>query len=273
MLSDAEFAIIAREVKVRSGAVLAAELNGPAEMRLQPLARRENFASVSELIAAARIRPDGALWNAMADALAQSETRFFRDRAIFERLRSELIPDAFARRGHERVRIWSGACATGQEPYSVAMIIEEMRADGLNPAAEIIATDMSERLLDKARAGLYTQFEVQRGLPIRKLISYFEKSGDLWRISDRLRAAVKFERHNLLKHPGQFGQFDIILMRHVLTHFDADTRAAVLARAAESLHPEGAIVLGAGETIPEAFEGFGFDDGVIRRGDAARRAA
>ena len=97
------------------------------------------------------------------------------------------------RRGHERARIWCAGVATGQEAYSIAMIIEDMRAEGLNPAAEIVASDFSERLLDKARSGLYTQFEVQRGLPIRKLIAHFEKAGDLWRISDRLRASVRFE--------------------------------------------------------------------------------
>lgn len=273
MLTDAEFALVAREVKARSGAILTPEMIGPAEMRLLPLARRDNFASVSELIAVARIRPDGILWNAIADALAQSETRFFRDRALFQRLRTELLPDAFARRGHERVRIWSAACATGQEPYSIAMMIEDMRADGLNPAVDILATDMSERMLDKARSGLYTQFEVQRGLPIRRLITHFEKAGDLWRISDRLRAAVRFEPHNLLKHAGQLGQCDVILLCHVLTAFDAETRLAVLSRAAEIVHPEGCILLGAGETPPDGLDGFGFDAGVLSRKSATRRAA
>jgi chemotaxis protein methyltransferase CheR len=205
MLSDAEFAIVAREVKTRSGAVLTREVAGPAEIRLQPLARREGFASVSELIAAARIRPDGRLWNGVADSLAQCETRFFRDRTLYSRLRDDIIPAAIARRGHERIRIWSAACATGQEPYSIAMLLEEMREQGLNPAAEIIGTDFSDRLLEKARSGLYTQFEVQRGLPIRKLVAHFEKAGDLWRLTDRLRASVRFDNHNLLKHPDHLG--------------------------------------------------------------------
>lgn len=273
MLSEAEFALVAREVKSRSGAVLSPELVGAAEMRLQPLARREGFSSVAELIAAARIRPDGRLWNGVADALAQCETRFFRDRSMFERLRGEIVPNTLARRGHERIRIWSAACATGQEPYSIAMILEEMREQGLNPAAEIIATDFSERLIEKARSGLYSQFEVQRGLPIRKLITHFEKAGDLWRIQDRLRAAVRFENHNLLKHPGHLGQFDIVLMCNVLSSFDPAMRVEIVERAAATLHPEGCIILGAGETLPEGCDSLTLKNGVAARKDAARRAA
>ncbi|MGE0740520.1 MAG: protein-glutamate O-methyltransferase CheR [Hyphomonadaceae bacterium] len=273
MLNEAEFALIAREVKTRSGAVLPRELAGAIETRLQPLARREGFSSVSELLAAARIRPDGALWNSAADALAQSETRFFRDRAQFDALRTEILPAALARRGHERARIWSAACSTGQEAYSVAMLVDDLRLEGMNPAVEILATDLSERLLDKARAGLYTQFEIQRGLPIRRLISHFEKAGDLWRISDRLRASVRFEAFNLMKHPGPLGQFDIIMLAHVLPSFDAETRAAVIARTLDVLHPEGAIMLGAGEVLPEGCEGLTLENGIARRSNAARRAA
>ncbi|MGD9967318.1 MAG: protein-glutamate O-methyltransferase CheR [Hyphomonadaceae bacterium] len=273
MLNDAEVALIAREVKLRSGAVLTKEMAGAIAIRLQPLARREGFASVPELIAAARIRPDGALWNAIADSLAQSDTRFFRDRSQFQKLRSELLPAALARRGHERVRIWSAGCATGQEAYSIAMIVDEKRDEGLNPAVEIVATDLSERLLDKARAGLYTQFEIQRGLPIRKLIAYFEKAGDLWRLSDRLRAGVRFERFNLLKNPSQLGQFDVIMLAHVLPAFDSATRLEVLAGVADALAPDGVLLLGAGETLPDSCESFTLENGVARRRIDRRVAA
>ncbi len=273
MLNDAEVALIAREVKSRSGAVLTREMGGAIAMRLMPLARREGFGSVHELIGAARIRADGALWNAVADFLAQSDTRFFRDRALFKRLREDVLPAALARRGHERIRVWSAACSTGQEAYSTAMLIEEIREQGLNPACEIIATDFSERLIQKAHAGLYTQFEVQRGLPIRKLIAHFEKTGDLWRISDRLRASVTFSAHNLLKHPGALGQFDVILLCHVLGGFDAETRAAVVLRAADALAPHGVIVLGEGETLPDGCEGLVCENGVVTKKSAARAAA
>ncbi len=273
MLSDAEFEIVAREVKQRSGLVMTRELANSATLRLTPLARRENFGTVSELISAARIRPDGALWNAIADMLAQSETRFFRDRALFERIRTEILPAAIARRGGERVRIWSAACSTGQEAYSLAMIAEELREQGANPAIDICASDFSERLIDKARTGLYTQFEVQRGLPIRKLIAHFEKAGDLWCITDRLRAAVRFEKHNLLKPPGQLGEFDIVLCCHVLNGFDAPARAEITARIAETIAPGGALLLGAGETYPEGAGGLAIENGIAVRSSAGRRAA
>lgn len=272
MLSEAEFALVAREVKGRSGQMLTPELAGALEVKLQPIARRENFMSVGEMIAAARNRPDGKLWTVIADALAHTETRFFRDRAQFEVLRTKLIPEALKRRGHERMRIWSAGCSTGQEPFSIAMVLEDLRDTGVNAAAEIVATDFSDRLLDKARAGLYTQFEVQRGLPIKKLIAHFEKAGDLWRIVDRLRASVKFENHNLLKHPGALGSFDIVVLSHVLPHLDAETRTAVLARAADVLTPHGAIVLGAGETLPEDCAGL-VQNGVVATRKAAAKAA
>lgn len=274
MLTEPEFVLIARELRARTGAVLSRDMSGAAEIKLQPLSRREGFTSVSELISAARIRPDGRLWAQIADHLVAVDTRFFRDRAQFATLRSQIIPAAITRRAHDRLRIWSAACSTGQEPYSIAMILEALRQEGRGIAADIIASDISERLIEKARSGLYTQFEVQRGLPIRSLIAHFEKAGDLWRIGDRLRAAVRFETHNLLKHPGALGaQFDIIMLGHTLGQFDADTRRDVVMRAADALAPGGVIVLGAHETLPEGAEGLTCADGVISRISAARTVA
>ena len=273
MLNDAETELVAREIKARTGAVLTREMGAAIGLRLQPLARRQGFATVPELIGAARARVDGALWANVADQLAQSDTRFFRDRALFKNLRTDILPAMIKQRGHERTRIWSAGCSTGQEPYSIAMIVDELRAEGLNPAIEIIATDFSDRLLDKARTGLYTQFEIQRGLPIRKLIEFFEKAGDLWRISDRLRASVRFETFNLMKHPGQLGQFDIVMLAHVLASFDAETRAATLNRIAETLAPEGVIILGEGETLPAGCDGLAIANGVIRKKSGQARAA
>jgi chemotaxis protein methyltransferase CheR len=273
MLTDAEFAVLAREVRQRSGAALKPEAGHSVAARLHPLSRREGYNSVADLIAAARIRTDGSLWNAIAEALAQPDTRFFRDRGLFARLREELIPNAIARRGHERVRVWCAGCSSGQEAFSLAIIVEEMRAQGLNPAVEIVATDFSERAIEKARSGLFTQFEIQRGLPIRTLIAYFERAGDLWRIADRLRAAVRFERHNLLHHPAELGQFDIVLLAHVLPSFDNDTRIAVLSQIADVLRPDGELLLGEGESLPEDCDRFATEHGLIRHRRAARAAA
>jgi chemotaxis protein methyltransferase CheR len=272
MLTESEFNYVAREVKARSGALLSREMCGPAANRLAPLARREGFATVSEFLAAARVKQDAKLWGVISDALVQTETRFFRDKAHFERLRTDILPDLFARRAGAPLQIWSAGCGTGQEAYSLAMMMEEFRAEGA-PGAEILATDMSERLLDKARAGLYTQFEVQRGLPIRKLISHFEKLGDLWRIADRLRAGVRFEQHNLMQDATALGRFDIVLCRHVLSCFDAHTRAATLERVAATMAPDGVLLLGAGEGADaEAFIASS-EPGVFVRNAAWRRAA
>lgn len=271
MLAEADFAFIAREVKGRSGALLGAETNIIVESRLVPLSRREGFASVSEMISAAKVRGDGSLWSAIADALIQTDTRFFRDREMFRRLRLEILPDLFMRRGGLGVRIWSAGCGTGQEAYSLAMIIDELRGEGLGQA-QLIATDVSERLLDKARSGLYTQFEVQRGLPIRKLIAHFEKASDMWRISDRLRAGVKFEQHNLLTAPNISGAFDLVLCCNVMSSFDAQTKAVTVERIANTLSPGGVLILGEGEMLPDGTEGFSSAGGVFVR-TLERRAA
>lgn len=276
MLSDNDFAYVAREVKARIGFVMTRDMTAPAQARLAPLARREGFAGIAELLAAARAQPDGKLWEAIADALAPNDTRFFRDRALFAALRERILPDINARRGlGQHARILSIGCGPGQEAYSLAMLIEDLRNEGA-PGAEITGVDMSERQLDKARSGLYTQFEVQRGLPIRKLIAHFERVGDLWRISDRLRASVRFQQHNLLLDMSPLGQFDLVLCCHVLNSFDAPTRRAVLERIAAVTAPEGVLMLGSGETAPEGVEAFtplGEMLGCYQRNAADRRAA
>ena len=273
MLTEPEFVLIARELKARTGAIITREMSGAAEIKLQPLARREGFSTVSEMISAARIRPDGRLWAQIADHLVAVETRFFRDKAQFDLLRANIIPDAIARRGHERIRHLVGRVLDGARALFHRHDARSHARRGRGIAAEIIATDISERLIEKARAGLYTQFEVQRGLPIRALIGHFERAGDLWRISDRLRAAVRFETHNLLKHPSALGQFDIIMLAHTLSHFDNDTRRDVLMRAADALFPGGVIVLGAGEALPEGVEGLALANGLVTRTSPARVAA
>jgi chemotaxis protein methyltransferase CheR len=271
MLSDADLQFVARETKARSGAVLTPEMTAMIEQRLTPLARRENFSSVSEFVTAARTRADGKLAASIADALILSDTRFFRDRAGFAQLR-EAIP-ALAHKKGGAVRILCAGVSTGQEAYSIAMLAEELREEGQISGAEIVAIDISERLLDKARSGLYTQFEVQRGLPIRKLIAHFEKAGDMWRISDRMRARVRFERANVLQSLEAFGRFDLILCCNALAAFDDATRIIALDRIGDALEPHGLLVLGAGETLPEGAEGFATGAGAFAKTDKARAAA
>lgn len=275
MLPDADFLFIAREVKTRSGLVLDAEQAYLIETRLSPIARRENLASVQELASAARLRRDERLIWQITDALATSETMFFRDRAPFDRLRDHIIPDLQRARGAERIRIWCAASSTGQEPFSLAMIIDEMRAEGRPVDVEIVATDLSERVLEKARAGLYSQFEVQRGLPIRMLLRHFEKAGDLWRIADRIRAMVRFQRFNLLDDMRPLGRFDIVLCRNVLSYFDPPTKQSVLEKIAAQMRDDGALVMGVGETALNVTDAFAAMDarGFHVRQTGAREAA
>lgn len=274
MFTDAEFALIAREVKARSGYVLTREMGPSIETRLMTLQRREGLSSLSELISNAR--NDARMWDAIAEALAVPETRFFRDRAIFAHLRTAILPTLVkARAAVTPLSIWSAGCSTGQEAYSLAILLEELQREG-HAGGEITATDFSERLLEKARAGLFTQFEVQRGLPIRTLITHFEKVSEVWRISDRLRALIKFERHNLLDDPSKLGRFDLVLCCNVLPGFDADGRRNALDNIAAALAPDGVLITGAEgvlETAPDAFAPLGENVGVYRRLPDWRRAA
>jgi chemotaxis protein methyltransferase CheR len=268
MLSEADFTLLAGEIQSRTGAVITRETNALVETRLNPIARREGYGSAAELIQAAKAKADNKLWASIAEGVAQTDTRFFRNRALFQRVREDILPSLAAKKAGGLIRIWSAGCGTGQEAYSLAIMLDEIRNEG-GFAADIVATDLSERALEKARAGLYTQFEVQRGLPIRKLIAYFEKSGDLWRISDRLRASVKFQTHNLLKTPPA-GSYDLIFCCHVLTQFDPMLRREALDRLTESLTPHGMLIMACSEAGPESMASIG--DGCFVK-ESARRAA
>ncbi|MDX2234099.1 MAG: protein-glutamate O-methyltransferase CheR [Hyphomonadaceae bacterium] len=272
-LADTDFAFVAREVKARSGLVLTAEKSYLLETRLAPIARKESLASVAELAAAARLRRDERLIWQITDALTTSETQFFRDKAPFALLRDHVIPHLQQAEPQRRLRIWCAATSTGQEAFSLAMMLDDLRAEGRGVDAEIIATDISERLLEKARAGLFTQFEVQRGLPIRTLIRHFEKVGDLWRIADRIRAMVRFQRFNLLDDLRPLGMFDIVLCRNVLCYFAPEQQRDTLERIAAQMRDEGALVLGAGESTVGVSDAFAPEGGFYRRLDPRRAAA
>lgn len=268
MLSETDFTLLAREILTRTGAQISRDTSALVETRLNPIARREGFSSVAEMIQTAKTKADNKLWTSIAEGVVQSDTRFFRDRSLFQRLREEVLPALAARKAGGLIRIWSAGCGSGQEAYSLAIILDDLRSEG-GFAAELLATDMSDRALEKARAGLFTQFEVQRGLPIRKLIAYFEKSGDLWRISDRLRASVKFQTHNLLNTPPA-GSYDLILCCHTLSQFEASARSAALTRLVSALSPDGFLIMGPGEAAPEAMHSIG--EGCFSK-TQARRAA
>jgi len=235
-------------VKAACGIVIPQDKAGAVESRLGPVARRENMASVDALLERLRVEPEKALVRAVVDALRLSETQFFRDRVPFDQFRREVLPALASARPGGRLRVWSAGCSTGQEAYSLAMLGEEAAADGKGMQLEIVATDISERCMEKAQSGLYTQFEVQRGLPVRLLVKYFEKVEDNWRVLPRLRQSVRWGRFNLMNAPAKLGRFDVIFCRNVLTQFDEPTRAAVLERLGSVLADDGLLFLGLNET-------------------------
>lgn len=272
-LTLADYTYIARELQARSGVVLPAEKAHLIEVRASAIARREGFLSVQELITTTRARRDERLITAIADTLISNETHFFRDRDPFEFFRSMAAADFTARQPGARMRIWCAGCASGQEPYSLAILLEEMKTEGRLLDCDILATDISPRILEKARAGLYSQFEVQRGLPIQYLVRHFEKFGDQWRVSDRVRARVKFQAHNLLRAPDALGKFDVVFCRNVLDQFDGESRETALSHIRAALADDGYLVLGEAETADATLAQVGGRRGIFTRSAAMRRAA
>jgi chemotaxis protein methyltransferase CheR len=179
-----------------------------------------------------------------------NESFFFRDRIPFEHFRETVMPALLAARSAQRcIRIWCAAASTGQEPYSLAMCLKEFNRSLAGWRVDILATDLSTEVLEKARAGIYSQFEVQRGLPIQLLVKYFTQVGETWQIAPELRAMVQFRKFNLLQDFMQLGMFDVVFCRNVLIYFDQETKIGVFDRLSRSVERDGYLVLGAAETV------------------------
>ncbi|GJD95231.1 CheR family methyltransferase [Methylobacterium iners] len=249
-MTDVEFDFLRGYLKQRSGLALTAEKRYLIESRLGPICRRFGLESLRDLVGALKVSRDLAMEKAVVEAMTTNETFFFRDRTPFDLFKDVLLPEALTRRAAQRrLRIWCAAASTGQEPYSLAMLLQEAGPRLAGWQVDIVATDLSTEVLEKARAGLYSHFEVQRGLPVQMLLKNFEQVGELWRISDSLRRMVDFRPLNLLHPFEQLGTFDIIYCRNVLIYFDAPTKGDVLGRLSASLAPDGALLLGAAETV------------------------
>jgi chemotaxis protein methyltransferase CheR len=269
------FVKLAMAVKAASGLSLPRTQLAFIEARLQPAVRRLELGDAQRLIQRLCSEEDPVLMQAVFECLAPGETSFFRDKTPFDQLRRELLPALAQARGDRPVRVLCAGCSTGQEAYSTALLAELMRGEGGPVALEVVGTDLSERRLEKAASGLYTQFEVQRGLPIRLLLDWFEPAEDMWRVSPRLRQAVSWRRANLLDPPEPGEAFDVILCRNVLSSFEEDVRRGVLERLASTLASDGLLVLGLSETVHGVTDAFRPAPG--RRGlyaknpDASRR--
>jgi chemotaxis protein methyltransferase CheR len=256
-LSADSFTFVADLVRRRSAIQLAPGKEYLVESRLLSLAREEGLADVDSYVTRVRATGREADLTAVVEALTTNETSWFRDSSPFAALRSSIAPEVIAARGTStRLRVWSAACSTGQEPYSIAMTL----ADCLPSSAsfDILATDLSEQVLSRARAGRYSQLEVNRGMPAPMLVRHLARSGTEWEVAAHLRAHVTFRAHNLLDAPPAGGPFDVVFLRNVLIYFDLPTKRAILRRLRQVLRPDGALLLGAAETT------IGVDDDWVR---------
>jgi chemotaxis protein methyltransferase CheR len=248
-MTPLDYDFLRKVLKERSGLDLSADKQYLVESRLTPLARKAGLAGIAELLQKMK---GGAepLTVEVVEAMTTNETFFFRDKVPFDHLRDTILPELLhARASRKTLRIWSAACSTGQEPYSIAMCLKEKGAALQGWRIEIVGTDLSQEVLEKSKAGIYSQFEVQRGLPIQLLVKYFTQNGELWQISPELRGMVQHKQLNLLQDFTQLGRFDVIFCRNVLIYFDQPTKASVFERMARIVEPDGVLMLGAAETV------------------------
>jgi chemotaxis protein methyltransferase CheR len=252
-----EYDYLRRLLRERSGLVLSADKQYLVESRLLPVARRAGLAGLGELVQRLRAPSAETLVVEVVEAMTTNESFFFRDKIPFEHFRDTIIPTLMAARAAQRrIRVWCAAASTGQEPYSLAMCLKEMGGQVAGWRVEIVATDLSNEVLEKAKAGVYSQFEVQRGLPIGLLVKYFSQIGDTWQIAPDLRAMVQFRPLNLLGDFSHLGTFDAVFCRNVLIYFDQETKVGVLDRLARVTERDGYLVLGAAETVVGLTESF-----------------
>ncbi len=248
MKSD-EFQIISDFVRNSSGIMLSQAKEYLVDSRLKPIAEQYGFSDVSAL-ARGLIRAPETVKLAVTDAMTTNETFFFRDKTPFTLFEEVILPAIVrTRRSSGRLRIWCAAASTGQEPYSLAMLLLKHKRLWAGMRAEIVATDISPTAIEKAMQGRFSQFEVQRGLPVQLLVDHFVQDGTHWTISDQLRQMVKFSQLNLLSSLHTIGTVDAVYCRNVLIYFDAQTKRKVLTSIRKVMREDGYLVLGAADTV------------------------
>jgi chemotaxis protein methyltransferase CheR len=270
-----DYEYLRKLLKERSGLDLSADKQYLVESRLAPLARKSGVPGIPELVLKMKGGAE-ALTSEVVEAMTTNETFFFRDKLPFEHLKEAVIPALVqARAARRSLRIWCAASSTGQEPYSIAMCLKEAGPKLSGWRTEIVATDLSLAVLEKSKAGIFSQFEVQRGLPIQMLVKYFTQNGELWQLNAEIRSMVQHRQLNLLQDFSHLGSFDVIFCRNVLIYFDQDTKTGIFDRLARMLEPDGVLALGAAESvvgITNAFKPYPERRGLYRPniGQAAR---
>lgn len=246
-ISAENYAFLQRYIYQESGIVIDAGKNYLIESRLLPIVKQENLSTLNDLCSLLRATAPLQLKSRVVESMTTNETLFFRDLSVFDALQKDILPKMIeARRSVRRLSIWSAAASSGQEAYSIAMLLKEFGLEGWK--VQIFGTDLNQQILDKAAAGRYLQIEVNRGLPAKYLVKYFTRAGLDWQISDALRAMVKFQRFDLRTSMSSFGPFDLIFCRNVLIYFDVETKKQILASLRRTMNPGGLLALGAAET-------------------------
>jgi chemotaxis protein methyltransferase CheR len=244
-----DYEYLRKLLRDQSGLDLSDDKQYLIESRLLPLSRKSGLAGISELVQKMK-GGSASITTQVVEAMTTNETFFFRDKVPFDHFRVSIMPEILqARASRKSVRIWCAAGSTGQEPYSLAMCLKEMGSAITGWRVEILATDLSQEVIEKSRAGLYSQFEVQRGLPIQMLVKYFRQVGEFWQVNPDIRAMVQHRQLNLLHDFSQLGVFDVIFCRNVLIYFDQDTKINIFNRLAKASEPDGFLALGAAETV------------------------
>ena len=249
-MNKSDFDFMAGIIKDSSGLVLGDDKLYLLESRLTPVAHKYKLESLDALVKTLRAAPRGPLLAEVVDAMTTNESFFFRDGKPFDAFRNRFLPEVLKRRESARsLRIWCAAASTGQEPYSLAMILLEEAAKLQGWNCQILGTDLSKEALARAESGLYTHFEVQRGLSIQRLVKFFEKQGDMWQVKPEVRKLVQYRNFNLLQDPRPLGTFDIVFCRNVLIYFDQPTKARVLKSIASVMDKDAVLLLGGAETV------------------------
>lgn len=248
-ISSPDFSFLQTLVRERSAIVLEPGKEYLVESRLAPLARSVGLGGIGELVALLRLEPRGRLTEKVIEAMTTNETSFFRDVHPFEALRANILPDLMKARAKERtLNVWCAASSSGQEPYTIAMILRECGPALAEWRVRFIATDISQEMLRRSRDGIYSQLEINRGLPAKYLVKYFEKRGNDWQIKSDLRSMIEFKELNLIQAWPSMPPLDIVFIRNVLIYFDLPTKRAILGRIRQAMQPGGYLFLGGAET-------------------------
>lgn len=249
-VSPASFQAIAKLIAKQTGQQLTDDRRWRVSTALSGVFKRHGIDNLDQLVGLLGCDSQGLLGKQVVEALLNNETYFFRDKPTFDQLPHDILPLlAERRRNSRKLRIWSTGCSTGQEVHSLAIEFAEKPNLWANWSIDILGTDISEKVINAARAGVYNQFDIQRGLSVVHMLKHFDETADGWAINQRIRKAVRFANHNVLDHPPETERFDLILCRNVLLYFDAETRTRVFDRLFSALAPDGFLMLGAGETV------------------------